>query len=151
MFMQKSSTQLPVPDTVCVTAFSVAEIQQQQNSKIPSTLEVKMHVEMSFEGKASPPLYFYKQGTNHLVSWTVSTFFFFYVQCLSEVAAVGFRIYWTFHSPPVSQGSFVEILGDSDLPSSSLMAVDSSTLDRQPRRAATAHGAPPKKTGPAGV
>lgn len=68
MFMQKSSTQLPVPDTVCVTAFSVAEIQQQQNSKIPSTLEVKMHVEMSFEGKASPPLYFYKQGTNHLVS-----------------------------------------------------------------------------------
>lgn len=151
MFMQKSSTQLPVPDTVCVTAFSVAEIQQQQNSKIPSTLEVKMHVEMSFEGKASPPLYFYKQGTNHLVSWTVSTFFFLLRAVLKWSSSCRIQNLLNFSLPPVSQGSFVEILGDSDLPSSSLMAVDSSTLDRQPRRAATAHGAPPKKTGPAGV
>lgn len=110
-----------------------------------------MHVEISFEAKANPPLYFSKQGTNHLVSWKVSTF---YVQHLSEVAAAGYSIYWTFHSPSRLWGKlrgdpgghWLAILGDL-----SLTAADSSALDRQPRLAATAHGAPPKKTGPAGV
>lgn len=76
------------------------------------------------------------------------------MQYLSEVAAAGYRIYWTFRSLPRLWGKlrgdpgglWIAILGDL-----SLTAADSSALDRQPRRAATAHRAPPKKTGPAGV
>lgn len=52
--------------------------------------------EIFFEAEANPPLSFSKQGTNHVVPWMLSTF---YVQHLSEVAAVGWKIYWTFHSP----------------------------------------------------
>lgn len=42
--------------------------EREEQQKIPATLEVKMHVEISLEAKPNRPLYSCKQGTNHLVS-----------------------------------------------------------------------------------